>query len=345
MFFLLLFEKGLSDVGKDLPTRVGDSEANRDKNRYPYILPCKCRLRMTQVIMQIGAWFCFSLPAVDHCRVRLSVQNSLPHSDYINANFVPVSVGSVFLMFRPRSLKPVVFAFRVEDRRETSSAPRGLCRAPWPTSGGWCGSKTSGWSSWWQPWGTKTRWGRRRCSVSKPLQTLSAALPFTQRLLGTHQKFHGWVIKYFYLFASQVLCEKYWPPEGGTVYYGLIQVTTLSCKQGPDFFITSINLRQVRWWCSHGSVPWNSSGTLLSKAACVNGAKEKLFVAVFQRDSPTPRTIKQYYYPSWPDRGVPKEPSSLCTFTEHVRQDLEASPRLGPAVVHCRCDLQPIHLI
>uniref|UniRef100_A0A674NK29 protein-tyrosine-phosphatase n=1 Tax=Takifugu rubripes TaxID=31033 RepID=A0A674NK29_TAKRU len=55
----------LSDVGKDLPTRVGDSEANRDKNRYPYILP------------------------YDHCRVRLSVQNSLPHSDYINANFVP----------------------------------------------------------------------------------------------------------------------------------------------------------------------------------------------------------------------------------------------------------------
>lgn len=26
----------------------------------------------------------------DHCRVRLSVQNSHPHSDYINANFVPV---------------------------------------------------------------------------------------------------------------------------------------------------------------------------------------------------------------------------------------------------------------
>lgn len=44
----------------------------------------------------------------------------------------------------------------------------------------------------------------------------------------------------------QVLCEKYWPPEGGTVYYGLIQVTTISCKQGPDYFITSINLRQVR---------------------------------------------------------------------------------------------------
>lgn len=32
----------LSEVGKDLPTRAGDSEVNREKNRYPLILPCKC---------------------------------------------------------------------------------------------------------------------------------------------------------------------------------------------------------------------------------------------------------------------------------------------------------------
>lgn len=48
-------EKELSDVGKDLPTRVGESEANRDKNRYPYILPCECRLMAPQVIVHIGA--------------------------------------------------------------------------------------------------------------------------------------------------------------------------------------------------------------------------------------------------------------------------------------------------
>uniref|UniRef100_A0A8D3AJ91 protein-tyrosine-phosphatase n=1 Tax=Scophthalmus maximus TaxID=52904 RepID=A0A8D3AJ91_SCOMX len=57
--------KELNEVGKDLPTRAGESEANREKNRYPYILP------------------------YDHCRVRLSVQNTNPHTDYINANFVP----------------------------------------------------------------------------------------------------------------------------------------------------------------------------------------------------------------------------------------------------------------
>lgn len=94
-----------------------------------------------------------------------------------------------------------------------------------------------------------------------------------------------------------VFCEKYWPLERGTVYHGLIQVTTVTRTQGPDYFITTINLRQ--------------------------------------RDCPTDRTITHYYYPSWPDRGVPKDSSSLCAFTEHVRQNLEAIPRLGPAVVHC----------
>uniref|UniRef100_A0A3B4F8C9 protein-tyrosine-phosphatase n=1 Tax=Pundamilia nyererei TaxID=303518 RepID=A0A3B4F8C9_9CICH len=63
--FEVTLKSKLSEVGKDLPTRAGDSEVNREKNRYPFILP------------------------YDHCRVRLSVQNSYPHTDYINANFVP----------------------------------------------------------------------------------------------------------------------------------------------------------------------------------------------------------------------------------------------------------------
>uniref|UniRef100_A0A3Q3K9V5 protein-tyrosine-phosphatase n=1 Tax=Monopterus albus TaxID=43700 RepID=A0A3Q3K9V5_MONAL len=57
--------KELEEVGKHLPSKAGDLVTNREKNRYPYILP------------------------YDHCRVKLSVQNSDPHSDYINANFVP----------------------------------------------------------------------------------------------------------------------------------------------------------------------------------------------------------------------------------------------------------------
>ncbi|XP_037539760.1 receptor-type tyrosine-protein phosphatase beta [Nematolebias whitei] len=97
-------------------------------------------------------------------------------------------------------------------------------------------------------------------------------------------------------YKNTILCDKYWLLEEGTVCHGLIQVTTVTRRQGPDYFTTTINLRQ--------------------------------------RDSPKDRIITHYHYPSWPDQGVPNPPS-LCAFTEHVRQHLDAIPRLGPAVVHC----------
>lgn len=47
------------------------------------------------------------------------------------------------------------------------------------------------------------------------------------------------------------MCDKYWPLERGTVVHGLIQVTTVARKQGPDYFVTTINLRQVSERCIH----------------------------------------------------------------------------------------------
>ncbi|XP_074500056.1 receptor-type tyrosine-protein phosphatase V-like [Sebastes fasciatus] len=196
--------EALEEVGKDLHNRSGDLEANREKNRYPYILP------------------------YDHCRVRLSVQNSQPHTDYINANFVPGGGSERDFICTQGPLPNTVVDF------------------------------------WRMVWEQNVR-----------IIVMVTAL-----------RHKDWV-----------LCEKYWPLERGTVHHGLIQVTTVTRKQGPDYFITTINLRQ--------------------------------------RDCPTGRIITHYYYPAWPDRGVPKDLSSLCAFTEHVRQELEAGPRLGPAVVHC----------
>ncbi|XP_008287730.1 receptor-type tyrosine-protein phosphatase V-like [Stegastes partitus] len=194
----------LSDVGKDLPTRAGESEVNREKNRYPYILP------------------------YDHSRVRLSIQNSYPHTDYINASFVPGG----------------------------GSERDFIC-----TQGPLPGTMADFWRMVWE-------------------QNVRIIVMVTAL---RHKDI--------------VLCDKYWPLEPGTVYHGLIQVTTVARKQGPDYFVTTINLRQ--------------------------------------RDCPTDRIITHYYYPSWPDRGIPQSSSSACVFTEHVRQHLEAIPRLGPAVVHC----------
>ncbi|KAM8863077.1 receptor-type tyrosine-protein phosphatase V-like isoform 4-T5 [Spinachia spinachia] len=195
----------LEVVGKDLPARAGDSGPNREKNRYPYILP------------------------YDHCRVRLSLQSGQPNSDYINANFVPGG----------------------ESERDF------IC-----TQGPLHNTVADFWRMVWE-------------------QNVRVIVMVT----ALRQK-------------DQVMCEKYWPLDRGTVLHGIIQVTTVTRKQGPDYFITTINLRQ--------------------------------------RDHPTDRIITHYYYPTWPDQGVPKHLPSLVAFTEHVRLELEATPRLGPAVVHCR---------
>lgn len=144
---------------------MGDSEANRDKNRYPYILPCKCRLIITahhtrSCLIQLFSGSRRPLPgeAVGSelpPTLRLHQRKLCAGRSWIGVSHVPCT-----------SAKAVTLVFRAVDRRETSSAPRGLCRTPWSTSGGWCGSKTSGWSSWWRLWGTKTRWGRWSRSVS-----------------------------------------------------------------------------------------------------------------------------------------------------------------------------------
>ncbi|XP_059902029.1 receptor-type tyrosine-protein phosphatase V-like [Gadus macrocephalus] len=94
-----------------------------------------------------------------------------------------------------------------------------------------------------------------------------------------------------------VLCDQYWSKARGTVYHGPFQVNTVSCNQGPHVSITTINLKQ--------------------------------------RGYPTEKVVTHYYYPSWPDRGVPRDTSALCGLAEHVRQHIEATPRLGPAIVHC----------
>ncbi|XP_016532028.1 receptor-type tyrosine-protein phosphatase V-like isoform X1 [Poecilia formosa] len=201
--FKQAFRQELNDVGKDLPSRAGSLEANREKNRYPCILP------------------------YDHCRVRLSVQNQNPNSDYINANFVPGG----------------------------GSERDFIC-----TQGPISNTLADFWRMVWE-------------------QNVRIIIMLT----ALREK-------------NTVMCEKYWSLEEGTVYHGLFQITTVTRKQGPDYFVTTINLRQ--------------------------------------RDLPNDRIITHYYYPYWPDQSV-ANPSSLCAFTEHVRQHLEALPRLGPAVVHC----------
>ncbi|XP_077446140.1 receptor-type tyrosine-protein phosphatase V-like isoform X2 [Stigmatopora argus] len=142
----------LKDVGKDLSTKTADLEANREKNRYPYILP------------------------YDHCRVRLSIQNSLPNSDYINANFVPGGVSQRDFICTQGPMRDTMNDF------------------------------------WRMVWEQNVR-----------IIVMVTALRY----------------------KDLVLCNEYWSLQPGTVYHGLFQVTTVARKQGPDYFISTINIRQV----------------------------------------------------------------------------------------------------
>ncbi|CAD7672578.1 unnamed protein product [Nyctereutes procyonoides] len=62
--FFQEFEE-LKEVGKEQPRLEAEHPANATKNRYPHVLP------------------------YDHSRVRLSQLDGEPHSDYINASFIP----------------------------------------------------------------------------------------------------------------------------------------------------------------------------------------------------------------------------------------------------------------
>ncbi|XP_040119703.1 receptor-type tyrosine-protein phosphatase V-like [Oryx dammah] len=62
--FFQEFEE-LKDVGKEQPRLEAEHPANSAKNRYPHVLP------------------------YDHSRVRLALLDGKPHSDYINASFIP----------------------------------------------------------------------------------------------------------------------------------------------------------------------------------------------------------------------------------------------------------------
>uniref|UniRef100_K7FYM8 Tyrosine-protein phosphatase domain-containing protein n=1 Tax=Pelodiscus sinensis TaxID=13735 RepID=K7FYM8_PELSI len=58
-------QQELKEVGKEQSKVEAELPANVSKNRYPHVLP------------------------YDHSRVRLSQLGEEPHSDYINANFIP----------------------------------------------------------------------------------------------------------------------------------------------------------------------------------------------------------------------------------------------------------------
>lgn len=85
----------LKEVGKEQPRLEAEHPANSAKNRYPHVLPCECGGRWAGRRCPGAACLCplpkhALLSADDHSRVRLALLDGKPHSDYINASFIPV---------------------------------------------------------------------------------------------------------------------------------------------------------------------------------------------------------------------------------------------------------------
>ncbi|KAF7695104.1 receptor-type tyrosine-protein phosphatase beta-like [Silurus meridionalis] len=113
----------LCDTAKELSCRAGELDVNKDKNRYPFILP------------------------YDHCRVKLSLLESQPHSDYINASYVPggytdhdfictqaplpSTMADFWRMIWEQNVQEIVMVTALKDSRG-----KVLCNQYWPPERG-----------------------------------------------------------------------------------------------------------------------------------------------------------------------------------------------------------------
>ncbi|XP_060587164.1 receptor-type tyrosine-protein phosphatase kappa-like [Ruditapes philippinarum] len=91
-------------------------------------------------------------------------------------------------------------------------------------------------------------------------------------------------------------CEQYWPNEGTSHMFGNIKVRTEKIDNFSQFVKRTLQVKK-------------------------EGSKQK------------PRTVTQYHFTAWPDKGVPKNASSLVQFMSRLKHDIVEQN--GPIVVHC----------
>ncbi|CAJ1055778.1 receptor-type tyrosine-protein phosphatase beta-like [Xyrichtys novacula] len=97
---------------------------------------------------------------------------------------------------------------------------------------------------------------------------------------------------------GRVKCDRYWPLDQDSLYYGDLIVRMTSESVLPEWTIREFNI------CSEDQL-----------GLC--------------------RLVRQFHYTVWPDHGVPETTQSLIQFVRTVRDYINRSPGSGPTVVHC----------
>lgn len=97
-------------------------------------------------------------------------------------------------------------------------------------------------------------------------------------------------------------CSKYWPEMGESGLYGKIRVTVLEETKLPNYMLRYFLMDNVGG--GQGS-----------------------------------RCVYQYQFQTWPDHGVPPDPSGILKFRDEINKKVkeckETSPDCGPIIVHC----------
>ncbi|XP_030077448.1 receptor-type tyrosine-protein phosphatase V isoform X4 [Microcaecilia unicolor] len=96
---------------------------------------------------------------------------------------------------------------------------------------------------------------------------------------------------------GRVLCDHYWPSDSSPITYGQITVHLIDQNISNE-------------WTTRGLKLWHE-------------------------DVKLERKVHQLHYTEWPDHGVPESTSSIITFTEMVREHVQAAKGSGPTLVNC----------
>ncbi|XP_053572762.1 receptor-type tyrosine-protein phosphatase beta isoform X2 [Bombina bombina] len=93
-------------------------------------------------------------------------------------------------------------------------------------------------------------------------------------------------------------CDRYWPFDQDSLYYGDLIVQMMSESVLPEWTIREFKI------CSEDQLD-------------------------------TARLVRHFHYTVWPDHGVPETTQSLIQFVRTVRDYINRTPGTGPTAVHC----------
>ncbi|XP_043780328.1 tyrosine-protein phosphatase non-receptor type 11-like isoform X4 [Cervus elaphus] len=117
-------------------------------------------------------------------------------------------------------------------------------------------------------------------------------------------------------------CFRYWPELHGSQEYGHLHVCNMA-----EHWAQGYCVRELQVWRpdqGHSSPRRLGQPRPPSWHSPAHPAQEE-----------SPHTVKHYQYFSWPDHGVPAEPTGVLSFLDEVNRAQSSMPGAGPMVVHC----------